>query len=390
MLRRLPASEVLNDRTYGVLQLTLRLERVRLAVSPRCRLDVRGRRLSRCSQPRGAAGTGAGRERLLDDPQHARPLALGDRDEPAELEPSELDPPRGPDGAEPEVGEEVAREDGAVDEEALVGRLALRIAVGERLERLGALVARLADRGEEERLLDPRRRARDDVDARDEHRVVGRRPGGELGGAREELRVAVLDRAEQPPVVVAVERAPRAPVVLRLLDPAVLGGRAAGARLPPDAGLADGGREFERRAGQAYDALLPLVHDHVDGVGTNVGHAGEVLGDVGLHLGPDRARARAPVERDVQLDPDLAVLARDPHALVAVQRAADEAVDAGDLEGRVGGVAREHVGRDDGMAFHQVDSRRTSSVTSGRAKSRKGTNVVPRPGETCSVTPPSR
>ena len=61
---------------------------------------------------------------------------------------------------EAEVGEEVAREDRAVDEEALVAGLALAVAVGERLERPRALVARLADRGEEERLLDPRLRLR--------------------------------------------------------------------------------------------------------------------------------------------------------------------------------------------------------------------------------------
>ena len=140
----------------------------------------------------------------------------------------------------------------------------------------------------------------------------------------------------------------------------------------------------------ADDALCHLVHDDVDAVGADVGHAGEVLGDVRLHLGADGARAGAPVEREVQLDADLAVVARDLDALVAVERAPDEAVHAGDLDGRVGGVAREHVGGDDGVALHQPDLRRTSSVTSGRAKKRNGTNVVPRPGETCSVTPPSR
>ncbi len=105
-----------------------------------------------------------GRERLLDDPEHGRALTLDYRHEPAELEPDELDPAFRADGMEAEVGEEVAREDGLVHDEALVGRLALRVPVGERLERLRALVPRLADRREEERLLDPRRRARDDVD----------------------------------------------------------------------------------------------------------------------------------------------------------------------------------------------------------------------------------
>jgi hypothetical protein len=66
----------------------------------------------------------------------------------------------------------------------------------------------------------------------------------------------------------------------------------------------------------------------------------------------------------------------------------DEAVHAVDLARRVGRVAREHVGRDDDGP--PLPDLRTSSVTSGRAKKRKGTNVVPRPGETWSVTPPAR
>src|SRR5206468_339250 len=40
--------------------------------------------------------------------------------------------------------------------------------------------------------------------------------------------------------------------------------------------------------------------------------------------------------------------------------------------------------RDDG----QSRRRRTSSVTSGRAKNRNGTNVVPSPGETCNFVRP--
>src|SRR5687768_10093149 len=105
-------------------------------------------------------GTGLGplrhgrrRERLLDDAQHRCPLAFRDRDEAAELEPGELDAALGPDELEPEVGEEVAREHGPVDEKALVGRLSFGIAVRERLQRLRALVTRLPDRGEKERLL---------------------------------------------------------------------------------------------------------------------------------------------------------------------------------------------------------------------------------------------
>ena len=64
-------------------------------------------------------------------------------------------------------------------------------------------------------------------------------------------------------------------------------------------------------------------------------------------------------------------------------------VHARHLRGRVGGVAGQHFGRDHAVAFHQFLDRRTSSVASGRAKKRNGTNVVPRPGETC-ITVPSR
>ena len=78
---------------------------------------------------------------------------------------------------ESEVLEEVAREHGAVDEEPHPRRLALRVAVGERLERLRALIARLADRGEEQRLLDPLRALAGQIGAGDEHRVVRRRAG---------------------------------------------------------------------------------------------------------------------------------------------------------------------------------------------------------------------
>jgi hypothetical protein len=80
----------------------------------------------------------------------------------------------------------------------------------------------------------------------------------------------------------------------------------------------------------------------------------------------------------MELDPDAAVLAGDLDALVPT----DEAVHARDLAGRIGGVARENVERDECMSFHYRSDLRTSSVTSGRAKKRKGTNVVPRPGET--------
>ena len=86
----------------------------------------------------------------------------------------------------------------------------------------------------------------------------------------------------------------------------------------------------------------------------------------------------------MELDRRRAVLDADAHGALPRQPALDQPGDAVDLARRVGRVAGEHVGGDARGAFHQPDSR-TSSVASGRARKRNGTNVVPRPGETCSV-----
>src|SRR6266516_6471503 len=95
-------------------------------------------------------------ERLLDHSENSLAPALGDRLQPAQLEPRELDPARHPHGAKAEVGEEVSREDRAVDEEALVRGLGPGIGVRKRLEAGGALVLRLTDGGQEQRLQHPR------------------------------------------------------------------------------------------------------------------------------------------------------------------------------------------------------------------------------------------
>ena len=76
-------------------------------------------------------------------------------------------------------------------------RLALGVAVRERLEPARAAVARLADRREEERLQHPGARRRDEVRARDEDRVVAR-----------QARPAARWRAgTQPPARTASSRA---------------------------------------------------------------------------------------------------------------------------------------------------------------------------------------
>src|SRR5262249_61140652 len=98
-------------------------------------------------------------ECLLDDTQYLRASSLGNGHQPAELEARELHEPGTADRAKAEVAEEVGREDRLVHLESLVLGLALGLAVRERLERLRAPVACVADRGEEERLHDPRARA---------------------------------------------------------------------------------------------------------------------------------------------------------------------------------------------------------------------------------------
>src|SRR6266511_596545 len=142
-------------------------------------------------------------------------------------------------------------------------------------------------------LHDPRRRRLDEIRAGDEERVVARRTGRQLLRAREESRGPELHRSQEPAVVVVVDRAPRARIVLDPLDPAPLVGRATTAGLPPDALVTHARRRLERRAGQSCDSRA--------------------------HPGPCS----------------------------------------------------------------------TSSVASGRAAKRKGTNVVPSPAETC-ITPPGR
>src|SRR5437660_1334935 len=80
----------------------------------------------------------------------------------AELEARELDSAGAAHRQEAEVGQKVVREDRLVRDEALVARLALRVAIGKRLERFRSLVARVADRRQEEGLQHPRARAVDE------------------------------------------------------------------------------------------------------------------------------------------------------------------------------------------------------------------------------------
>jgi len=121
-------------------------------------------------------------EQLADDFEHLLARTVLDREEASEIEYRQLDPADRAHGAEAEVGEEVAREDGPVDEEALGRGRPFPVAIGEGLERAGVLVPDFPDRGQE-RLLDPRLRVGKEADAGDKDGVVGGPSSREVGGA---------------------------------------------------------------------------------------------------------------------------------------------------------------------------------------------------------------
>src|SRR5205807_5430956 len=99
-------------------------------------------------------------------------LSFDDRHQAAELEPRELDVARTAQRSEAEVSQEVRREDRLVHLEPLVLRLALAVAIGERLERLRTAVPRIADRCKKQRLHHPGTRGLDQIGARDEHSIL--------------------------------------------------------------------------------------------------------------------------------------------------------------------------------------------------------------------------
>src|SRR6266511_593701 len=212
------------------------------------RLGCNGRLRTRRNRRRGRG------KRLLHEPKNLGTPSLRDRLQTAELQSRELDEPRAAQGLETQVGEEVGRKDRLVHLKAFVLRLPLAVAVRERLERPRALVLRIPDRRQEERLHHPGARRFDEVRASNQNGVGGRRPGGQLRCPREQPRRPVLHRAEHAPVTVVVHRSPRPPLRLGLLDPLPLVRLASLAGLPPDALVADGRRVLQRYARQPRDA----------------------------------------------------------------------------------------------------------------------------------------
>ncbi len=166
-------------------------------------------------------------------------------------------------GPEAEVGEEVAREDRPVDEEPL--------ARSTRPRRSGSANASIAfpPRSRASPIAERKRhcithgaRRRDEVGARDQHGVVGRRARRAARRRGERAGRPVLHRPEHAAVVVAVHRPPRAPArppparsSLRLTCPPR-------ARLPEHAVVADGRARWQRRAGEAPKASGHAVESY--------------------------------------------------------------------------------------------------------------------------------
>src|SRR3954451_7428851 len=134
------------------------------------------------------------------------------------------------------------------------------------------------------------------------------------------------------------------------------------------------------RRGATVSGPLDVVDDHVHRLRADVRHPLEVIRDPALHVGGDRLHVRAVVDDDMHLD----LVTRNACAAALLR------MYAADLGGRVGGVACEHLRRDMAVSLHHAPDLRTSSVASGRAKKRKGTKVVPSPGETCIAVEPRR
>src|SRR4029077_18393571 len=159
------------------------------------------------------------------------------------------------------------------------------------------LVARVPDRGQEERLHDPRARAVDQIRARDEHGVVRWRAGGQLPGARKQLGRPVLHRADHGPVIVAIHGPPSAPIELGALHPARLVDATARARLPPDALVTDLRRLLERHSGQAGDPCAPGTDPRTSSVvggGAKNGNGTNVAPSPGETWSPPPGRRYSP------------------------------------------------------------------------------------------------
>src|SRR5205823_5005781 len=109
-----------------------------------------------------------------------------------------------------------------------------------------------------------------------------------------------------------------------------------------------------RGCGSASPYLPDRVDHDVDRCRASPDHSLQVLEHVPLDLVPELGEPCAPVDVQVQLDRDAPVLAADANATMPVQLARDEAANSVDLQGGVGGVARENLARDARLAVHSI------------------------------------
>ena len=220
-----------------------------------------------------------------------------------------------------------------------------------------------------------------------------RRAGGQLGGAREQRRPA---RTASSRARVRRRRGrpcPRRPTRSSVFSiQRSLSRRAPGPRLPPDAarGRRDGAVSSVapvRPASAVASGRADLVDDDVDGGRLEVGHATRgsrahgagrrVRGPESRRPSPARGGARPRVGRPRRRRATPRCRCRWLSTRPRTPR---------NLAGGVGRVLREDVARDRGARPPSTPILGRSSVASGRAKKRNGTKVVPRPGETCSVS----
>ena len=226
---------------------------------------------------------------------------------------------------------------------------------------------------------------RDEVRARDEHGVVRRRPGRKLGGTRKERAGPYCIDPSSASVVVAVDRAPRPPLVLGPLDPRP----SPASRSPRDCHQThvwhtDGAVSSvapvspATRGVIASQAARRRARRRRRRTGRHVRHRSRYSATRCLHLARRRSAARLPTRarggRSI-VDRPSSRVDRDLGRTRAGERETPL-----DLERGIGRVGGEHVVRDDRMAFHY--GRIVEPARSPRAarRSRNGTNVVPRPG----------
>ena len=361
-----PGASSGSSRTFGVLQLTLRPAGFdwRFRTVRRQHVYATGEAPPVADERRYGDGTEApGHERLLDDAKHLRAAALLDRREAAELEPAQLDAPLRAHGDEAEVLEEVAGEDRPVHEEPLDVALAAPDN-GRRTprapcapwSRASPIAARNSDFSTHSAPLPGQ------VGAGDEHGVVGRRACRQVGRPREEARPArtASSRARgrrrrsrssptrRTPPRRARSSAPWTPSGCH----ATATRRTSGTPTAPSRSCPASARRRvrSRLAPSGGGPMSSTMTSTAAGVRSAI--RSRYSATRPCTAAPTARHVDAPVDGEVELDPDGTVVVRHPDAAVARPGAVDEPAHPVDLERGIRRVAREDVRRDERVALH--------------------------------------